>query len=451
VIYSPLLTDQYQLVMAYNYWKLGMAQREAVFHLSFRQLPEKCDYLVSAGLESVIEFLANFQFSSSDLSYLKKLQTHHAKLFSADFLDYLEQLTFTCDLHAIPEGVLSFAKEPILRIQGSILQCQLLETPLLNFIHFATLIATKASVLYSAAQSDPIIEFGLRRAHGPDGGLTASRSAFIGGCSGTSNALAGKLFDIPIQGTQAHSWIMAFPTELEAFRSVAQVMGNATILLVDTYKTVDGIKHAIEIGHSLQKEGHELAGIRLDSGDLLALSKEARRMLDEANLPHTKIIASGDLDEDIIRYLKSQHAPIDSWGVGTRLVTSYTQPALNAIYKLAAIKNSEGNWDYKMKISDDPQKLTLPGIQQIRRYSNQRDIIYNIRSDETLPSGGSDLLQPIFCNGKLVYQTPTLHQMRETCIAQVQAFSEHAPKPYPVELGTQLRAIIAHTTQSHEH
>ncbi len=440
--YSPLLTDQYQLVMAYGYWKLGMAEREAVFHLSFRQLPKNSEYMVSTGLQSVIGFLNAFHFSLSDLQYIKSLRNGNGPFFPAKFIDYLQELKFTCDLEAITEGNLVFAKEPIIRIQGPILQCQLLETPLLNFINFATLIATKASLLYQAAQADPIIEFGLRRAQGPDGGLTASRSAYIGGCVGTSNMLAGKLYDIPVHGTQAHSWIMAFPTELEAFHAFAQVMGAKTILLVDTYNTIEGVKNAIEVGHSLRKKGNELAGIRLDSGDLLLLSKEARRMLDEANMTQTKIVASGDLDENIIRYLKSKQAPIDSWGVGTRLVTAYDQPALNAIYKLSAIKNSEGQWQYKMKISDDAQKYSIPGIQQIKRYANQKDIIYEIKSEEKLPAGGNDLLHPIFRKGRQVYFSPNIHEIRERCINQVQTFSKNAPKPYPVNFGTKLQGIM---------
>jgi nicotinate phosphoribosyltransferase len=427
--------------MAYSYWKLGMAETETVFHLSFRSLPHQKQFMVGAGLHAVIDFINQFEFSDTELAYLSKQNHSDHALFEPDFLDYLRQLSLTCSLDATPEGTVVFAKEPILRVTGPIIQCQLLETALINFINFGTLITTKAAHVYQAAQGDAVIEFGLRRAQGPDGGLSASRYAYIGGCSATSNVLAGQLFDIPIQGTQAHSWVMAFPTELEAFQGFARVMGDQTTLLVDTYHTLEGIKNAITVGLALQQEGHHLAAIRLDSGNLLELSKQARLLLNEAGLTQTKILASGDLDEYIIEDLKSKQAPIDAWGVGTRLVTSYDQPALNAIYKLSAIKNKNGNWDYKMKISDSPHKSTLPGVQQIKRYPHQKDVIYDVELGAPSEAGGEDLLEPIFRKGQQCYTPPTIHQIREYCINEVQDFIDHAPKPYPVEIEPKLKAI----------
>lgn len=439
--YSPLLTDQYQLVMAYCDWQAGIAERQAVFHLSYRKLPSQSDFIVTTGLQLAIEFLNNFKFSDDDIAYLQSLTNGQGQLFSSEFLQYLRALRFTCDVDAIPEGNLIFPHEPVLRITGPILQCQLLETPLLNFFNFSSLIATKAAKVCLAAENDTVIEFGLRRAQGPNGGLTASRSAYIGGCHATSNTLAGKIYDLPIQGTQAHSWIMAFDSEIEAFRSFANAMGNNTVLLVDTYHSINGIKNAIEIGLQLKKQGKELAGIRLDSGNLLELSKVARQLLDNAGLTNTKIVASGDLDEYIIKDLKQQHAPIDSWGVGTRLVTAYDHPALNGIYKLTAIQNDQGNWNYKMKISDDLSKSTLPGIQQIKRYQNQKDLVYDISLNEKLPADGKDLLVPIFRQGKCVYSSPTIHEIRQFCLQEVHQFNKLGVNPYPVELSSKLKEM----------
>jgi nicotinate phosphoribosyltransferase len=445
---SALLTDHYQIMMAYSYWKLGMSEREAVFHLSFRKLPQKSSYMVAAGLEKAVHFLREFAFSQSDLNYLQSLHYENHSIFPDDFLQYLEKLSFTCDLDAAVEGTLIYAQEPVLRIQGPILQCQILESPLLNFLNFATLIATKASRVYLAAEGDPVIEYGLRRAQGPDGALTASRSAYIGGCSGTSNLLAGKLYGIPTQGTQAHSWIMAFPTEQEAFEKFGQVMKNMTSLLVDTYDTLKGVLHAIEVGQWLRKEGMELAAIRLDSGNLLELSRKSRALLDQAGFRSTQIIASGDLDENIIYTLKSNAAPIDAWGVGTRLVTSYDQPTLNTIYKLSALKNRKGQWEYKMKLSNDPNKATLPGILQVSRiYQDnvaKEDIIYDINIPEAInpEKNSTALLKPIFRKGKLVYPLPNLHEIRSQFLQNLRVYIEKSPKPYPVSIGPNLQKNI---------
>lgn len=453
--YSPLLTDQYQLVMAYSYWKLGMAEQQAVFSLSFRKLPLQSSYILLAGLQNVIDFIENFQFREDDISYLRQLGGSERKLFPNEFLNYLTRLNVTCDLDVIPEGTVVFEKEPVLRISGPILLCQLLETPLLNFLNFSSLIATKASLVCLAAKSDAVVEFGLRRAQGPDGGLTASRSAYIGGCQSTSNALAGKLYGIPLQGTQAHSWIMAFPTELEAFQDFAQVMQSDTSLLVDTYDTIQGVHHAIQVGKALQKRGQHLNAIRLDSGNLLQLSRKARYLLDQAGLTETKIMASGDLDEHIIHNLKANDAPINLWGVGTKLVTSFDQPALNAIYKLTALKNKQGDWEYKMKISNDSNKATLPGILQVKRYFKGdipiQDTIYDIELKEVNALKDADghitLLQPIFREGKLIYKAPTLKAIREEALRQVKNYVEYAPKPYPVRIDARLETTITNLTR----
>src|SRR5262245_13782 len=292
-----LLTDLYQLTMAYGYWKSGRAEREAVFHLFFRNAPFQCGYTLTAGLAPAIEFLQAFQFAQDDLAFLGTLRGNDDQpLFDRGFLDHLGTLRFACDVDAIPEGTAVFPQEPLLRIQGPILQCQLLETALLNLINFQSLIATKAARVCWAARGEQVLEFGLRRAQGVDGALAASRAAHIGGCAATSNVLAGQLFGIPVRGTHAHSWVMSFEAEEEAFRAYAEAMPNNAVFLVDTYDTLKGVEHAIAMGHWLRERGHELAGVRLDSGDLAWLSIEARRMLDAAGFPNAGIVATNDLD-----------------------------------------------------------------------------------------------------------------------------------------------------------
>ncbi len=440
---SALLTDQYELVMAQGYWQLEMAEQEAVFYLGYRSNPFGGDYVIACGLAEIIKYLVNYRFSESDIAYLQGLHSSDGEpTFSPKFLQYLSELKFTCSVDAVPEGTLVQPKEPLLRIQGPLLQCQILETALINFMNFASLIATKASRVYLAAQGDETMEFGLRRAQGPDGGVTASRAAFIGGCDSTSNLLAGKMYSIPIRGTQAHSWIMAFPSELEAFRAFAKTMKDKTVLLVDTYDTITGVNNAIKVGHELGSEGYDLAAVRLDSGDLVALSKITRQMLDEAGFTNTRIVASGDLDEYTIREMKESGAAINAWGVGTRLVTAYDQPALNTIYKLAAIKNDRGDWDYKLKISDAVKKTTLAGIHQVRRYSTHEkfmgDCVYDIElgiTDEFLPGAEQyeDLLVPIFKNGELVYEQPSIVAMQARTRLQLKMFLA-GDVEYPVAL-----------------
>jgi nicotinate phosphoribosyltransferase len=433
--------------MAYGYWKLGLHNREAVFHLIFRKHPFRGNYALAAGLGNVIDFLNNFHFTDTDIAYLKELKAPDGSvLFPEAFLTYLRHLTFTCDVDAIPEGTVVFPHEPLLRIKGPLLQGQLIESTLLNLINFQSLIATKASRVYLAAQGDSVLEFGLRRAQGPDGALSASRAAYIGGCEATSNVLAGKLYDIPVRGTHAHSWVTAFPDELAAFQGYADVMPNNCVLLVDTYDTVLGVKHAILVGKELRKQNAELRGIRLDSGDLGELSRKARVLLDEAGFPETKIIASNSLDEYVIAKLKQEGAPIDIWGVGTNLVTAYDHPALDGVYKLSALRDEKGEWQYKLKLSEQVVKVSNPGIYQIRRYFDEHgsvvDMMYDIElgiSEESeiisfdAPHSSvaikekvssEDLLVPIFSQGKLVYEQPTIHQMREQAIAAVANFTK---------------------------
>ncbi|HEY4784316.1 MAG TPA: nicotinate phosphoribosyltransferase, partial [Chthoniobacterales bacterium] len=351
---SPaLLTDLYQLTMAYGYWKQDRLDQEAVFHLTFREHPFQSGYTVACGLADAINYILHFHFRADDLAYLGELEgADGKKLFEPAFLDYLSTLDFSGSIEAIPEGAVVFPHEPLLRISGPLLECQLLETGLLNIINFQTLIATKAARICLAAKGAPVLEFGLRRAHGQDGALAATRAAYIGGCTATSNVLAGKVFGIPVRGTHAHSWVMSFPSEPEAFAAFAATLPGNTIFLVDTYDTLTGVRNAIEVGRVLRQQGHDLMGIRLDSGDLAYLSIQARRLLNEAGFEKTQILASNDLDENIISSLQSQGARIDAWGVGTKLVTAFDQPALGGVFKMGAVRSRGGNWVYKIKLSE---------------------------------------------------------------------------------------------------
>lgn len=450
-INSPLLTDLYQLTMAYGYWYQNIAEREAVFNLFFRKNPFNSDYAVSAGLASVIDYCKNFRFSDDELRYLATLTgAHDTPLFSQEFLDYLKNLKFQCDIDAMPEGELVFANEPFVRVKGPILQCQLIETALINLMNFASLIATKASRVYFASGGDSVIEFGLRRAQGPDGGMTASRAAFIGGCDSTSNVLAGKNYGIPVRGTVAHSWIMAYADEMLAFEKFVEALPQIAVLLVDTYDTIAGVKNAILIGKKLQKQNHQLLGIRLDSGDLAKLSKDARQLLDAAGFKDTQIIASGDLDEYRIAELKKANAPIDVWGVGTRLSTSYDQPSLDAAYKLGAIRDENNEWQYRLKKSDTPAKTTNPGILQVRRFYQNNDFVQDILFDELLGCEKSeaeqstkfrDLLVPIFKNGHCVYDIPPITESRKISIENVSNFKNSGKTGFALELDKKLAKV----------
>jgi nicotinate phosphoribosyltransferase len=456
-----LLTDLYQITMAYGYWKSGLTEKEAVFNLFFRRNPFQGGFTVACGLDYVIDFLQNFHFTQDDVEYLATLDGNNgALLFEEAFLKYLLDMKFDLDVEAIPEGTVVFPQEPLVRIKGSLIQGQLIETPLLNIINFQSLIATKSARMCMAAKGESVLEFGLRRAQGIDGGLAASRAAYIGGCHATSNVLAGKLFDIPVRGTHAHSWVMSFDTELEAFKAYAKAMPNNCIFLVDTFDTVEGVKKAIEVGKRLNEQGFKMGGVRLDSGDLAYLSIQARKLLDAAGFQDAAIVASNDLDEHIITSLKQQDAQITVWGIGTKLVTGHDQPALGGVYKIGAVREN-GRWDYKVKLSEQAIKVSNPGILQVRRfYSDSLCMADMIFDEENAPQGINtiidpldstrrknidasvqykDLLQPIFEKGKLVYQSPDIHQIRantqkelETLHNSILRFTN--PHQYPVGL-----------------
>jgi nicotinate phosphoribosyltransferase len=371
--------------MANGYWKLGRAEREAVFHLFFRVPPFAGGYAIAAGLRPALEYVEAYRFSDSDIEYLQSLTGNDgAPLFERDFLRYLAGLHLTCDIEAMPEGTVAFGQEPLLRVRGPILQGQLLETALLNIVNFQTLIATKASRICAAARGEQVIEFGLRRAQGIDGGLSASRAAYIGGCAATSNVLAGKLFGIPVRGTHAHSWVMSFDLEAEAFEGYAQVLPNNCVFLVDTYDTLEGVRRAIDVGRKLRERGHKLVGIRLDSGDLAYLSIAARKLLDDAGFPGAAILATNDLDERIIENLKQQGAQIAIWGVGTKLATAYDQPALGGVYKLGAVQDDRGEWQPKLKVSEQVVKTSIPGILQVQRFATADGFVGDMIYDERL-------------------------------------------------------------------
>jgi nicotinate phosphoribosyltransferase len=378
-------------------------------------------------------------------------------------------MEFACDIDAIPEGTIVFPHEPLLRVRGPILQAQIIETPLLNILNFQSLIATKAARVAHAARGEPVLEFGLRRAQGIDGGISASRAAYVGGCAATSNLLAGKLFNIPVRGTHAHSWVMSFDDEMEAFEAYARAMPNNCVFLVDTYDTLEGVRRAAEVGKWLRSQGHEMVGIRLDSGDLAYLSIEARKILDEAGFPNAAILASNDLDENVINSLKDQGAKIGVWGVGTRLATAYDQPALGGVYKLSAQRDPAGPWQYKIKLSEQTAKVSIPGVLQVRRFRNPSgefagDAIYNepsgisdaptivdpmdVTRRKTFSSATTfdDLLVPVFRTGKLVHSTPQLDDVRRRLRDQLAGFHGGVkrfvnPHQYPVGLEKRLHDL----------
>ena len=362
-----LLTDLYQLTMMSGYFKSGKTEDVAVFDLFFRR-NNIITYSVAAGLEQAIEYIRSIRFTEEDIAYLRSLH-----LFDEDFLEYLKGFRFTGDVYAVPEGTLVFPEEPIITVKAPVLEAQFVETALLNIVNHQTLIASKSAKIAYAAQGDSVMEFGLRRAQGPDAGVYGARAAVIGGCTSTSNVLAGQLFGIPVAGTHAHSWVMNFPSEYEAFKAYAAVFPDACMLLVDTYDTLrSGVPNAIRVFEELRAEGHEPVGIRLDSGDLAYLSKRARRMLDEAGFPNTVICASGDLDEYLIASLKNQGAKIDLWGVGTKLITSADMPSLGGVYKLSCLYPAGGGEVPKIKLSDNSDKITNPAFKDVWRIYDKK-------------------------------------------------------------------------------
>ena len=434
-----LLTDLYELTMMQGYYEKGQNEN-VIFDVFFRQNPCNNGYSVCAGLDQVIDYIKNLHFTYDDVDYLRGLG-----IFKEDFLHYLSGFHFSGDIYAIPEGTVVFPKEPLLKVVAPIMEAQLVETAILNIINHQSLIATKTSRIVFAANGDGIMEFGLRRAQGPDAGLYGARAAMIGGCVGTSNVLAGQMFDVPVMGTHAHSWIMSFPDEYTAFKTYAEMYPDNCTLLVDTYDTLkSGVPNAIRVFQEFKDAGKPLIkyGIRLDSGDLAYLSKEARKMLDEAGFPEATICASNDLDEFLLHDLKMQGAAIDSWGVGTNLITSKDCPSFGGVYKLAAIQNEEGEFVPKIKISENTEKITNPGNKTIYRIYEKAsgkikadlicfaDEVIDPKQDlllfdpmdtwkKTKLAGGTytvrDILLPIFKNGECLYKSPTLKEIAAYC------------------------------------
>ena len=434
-----LLTDLYEMTMMQGYFK-SANHDVAVFDAFYRKNPCDGGYAICAGLDQVIDYIKNLHFSAEDISYLRGLH-----IFDEDFLSYLENFRFSGDIYAIPEGTLIFPREPLIKVIAPIMEAQLVETAILNIINHQSLIATKSARVCYAAGSDGVMEFGLRRAQGPDSGTYGARAAVIGGCKGTSNVLAGQLFDVPVLGTHAHSWIMSFPDEYTAFKTYANLYPSACILLVDTYDTLkSGVPHAIRVFREMREAGIPLTyyGVRIDSGDLAYLSKQIRKMLDDAGFPDAVISASNDLDEYLIESLKLQGAEITSWGVGTNLITAKDNPAFGGVYKMAAIQKEDGNFVPKIKISENSEKITNPGNKTIYRIYDKAtgkiraDLI--CLADETFDeacdmnlfdpnepwkktriAGGTytlrELLVPVFENGKCVYDSPKVMDIQAAC------------------------------------
>ena len=474
-----MMTDLYQLTMMHGHF-MRNAKEEAVFDLFFREPTGNSSYAIVAGLEQAIEYIRDLKFTEEDIAYLDGLH-----LFSQEFLEYLKGFSFTGDLYAIPEGTPVFPGEPLIRVKAPIMQAQLVETALLTIVNHQTLIATKANrVCYAAGENGTVMEFGLRRAQGPDAGIYGARAAMIGGCVGTSNVLTGKMFDIPVLGTHGHSWVMSFDSELEAFRAYADTYPDACLLLVDTYDTIrQGIPNAITVFKELRAKGHEPLGIRIDSGDLAYLSKKARAMLDEAGFPNATITASSDLDEEVIFDLRAQGAKIDTWGVGTRLITSQNAPSLGGVYKLSALEKN-GEMIPKIKLSENKGKITNPGYKKVLRIYDKAkhkalaDLICldEEQYEETKPLTIFDpvdtwkklrltnytlreLLVPVFVRGKQVYHSPCLQDICAYAKQEMQTLWEEykrltKPHLYKVDLSEQLyelkQALIEAHTISHQ-
>lgn len=435
-----LLTDLYQLTMMQGYYKFGKTNKTAVFDLFFRENPFHAAFSVTAGLDQLIDYIEGLHFSDEDIAYLES-----TGIFEQDFLDYLRDFKFTGEIYAIPEGSVVFPGEPLVRVKAPIIEAQLIETTILCLINHQSLIATKAVRVNWAAKGDPVMEFGLRRAQGPDAGTLGARAAVIGGCVGTSNVLCAQLFDVAPKGTHAHSWVMSFDSEIEAFRAYAKLFPDMCILLVDTYDTLgSGVPNAIQVFREMKEAGihPKTYGIRLDSGDLAYLSKEAKKMLEEAGFPDAIISASSDLDEYLVRDLKLQGAKISLWGIGTKLITAQDNPSFGGVYKLAAESTEDGSLKAKIKLSDNPAKVTNPGYKKILRIYDKKtgkmkadlitlqDEVYDENEELTIfdPAntwkrmtfkGGSytlrEMLTPVFVDGKCVYERPSVMEIRSYC------------------------------------
>ena len=426
-----LLTDLYQLTMMYGYSKNDQMNKQAVFDVFYRGVGN--NYAVACGLEQVVDYILNLKFDEEDIAYLRSL-----KLFDEEFLGLLADFKFTGNIYAVPEGTVVFPQEPILTVKARLFEAQLVETAILCILNHQTLIATKTAKIVYATKGGAVAEFGLRRAQGPDAGIYGARAAMIAGCSSTSNVLAGKMFDVAVSGTHAHSWVMSFESELEAFRAYADMYPSKCLLLVDTYDTLkSGVPNAITVFNELRAKGYEPLGIRLDSCDLAYLSIEARKMLDDAGFPNAKIFASGDIDENVLQSLATQNACIDCWGIGTKLITSSDCPSLGGVYKLAAIEK-DGVLQPKMKMSDTPGKITNPGFKKIiRLYDNVTgkaiaDLIalkeenfddvseieifhpdFTWKRKKVTNFYCKELMQDIIIDGKLVYDLPSVKEIAE--------------------------------------
>ena len=462
-----LLTDLYQLTMGYGFYRQNKHEEEVVFDLFFRK-NALITYSLFAGLEQAMDYLLNWHFSDADVDYLRSLN-----LFSEDFIEYIRNMKFTGDVYAVREGEPVFPGEPILTVKAPLIQAQFAETALLNIINHQTLIATKSSKICRATAGNGIVmEFGLRRAQGPDAGISGARAAIIGGCQSTSNVIAGQLFDVPVAGTMAHSWVMDYPTEYEAFRAYADAYPDNCLLLVDTYDTLrSGVPNAIKVFRELREAGHTPKGIRLDSGDLAYLSKKARKMMDEAGFPEAKICVSGDLDERSINSLIQQGAKIDSWGVGTRLITSEDLPALGGVYKLSAVIGKDGSVTPKIKLSDNTAKITNPSFKKLYRlYDRENNMaiadyitMHDEEVDDTKPLTlfhpvetwkkheaenfyAVELQHTIVKGGKLVYEFPKLKEIQAFSKGQLARFWEEylrldVPQLYKVDLSKKLHTL----------
>ncbi|NIA13877.1 MAG: nicotinate phosphoribosyltransferase [Nitrospiraceae bacterium] len=469
-----LLTDYYELTMMAGYLKEGRSEQQVSFDYFFRSLPPHAGFAIAAGLEPFLDYVENLRFDEDDIEYLRSLGT-----FDDDFLDYLREFRPQCNVQAIPEGTIVFPQEPVVQVSGTIFETQLLESALLNMLNYQTLIATKAARVCLAADGDPVLEFGLRRAHGPDGGISGSRAAYIGGCVGSSNVMAGKVYGIPVSGTHAHSWVMSFPSELEAFRAFARNFPERCTLLVDTYDTIEsGVPNAIKVFEEMRAGGHDIRpAIRLDSGDLAKLSKAAYRMMTEAGLEDPLIVASNDLEEDLIADLKRQGAKINAWGVGTHLITARDCPSLNGVYKLVALREGD-TWLPRIKISSNTEKATDPGRKLLVRYycdggqpvgdvmymdgeswSVSGTVVARQRSHPYLNSRfrdvseGVELLEPVMQAGRRVAPSPDIHEVRRRALSQIATLPEEFkrlrnPEIYRVALSKQMGDLKAGMLQN---
>ena len=460
-----MLMDFYELTMGNGYLENGMGDTIVYFDMFFRRVPENGGYAIFAGLEQVIDYIESIKFTDSDIDFLRS-----KKIFCEDFLDYLKDFKFSCDVWAVPEGTPIFPNEPLVTVRGPVIQAQLIETMLLLILNHQSLIATKASRIVRAAQGRPVMEFGSRRAQGADGAIYGARAAYIGGCAGTACTISDREFSVPAMGTMAHSWVQLFPSEIEAFRAYAECYPDNCVLLVDTYNVLkSGIPNAIKVFDEVLKPmGARPKGVRIDSGDITYLSKKCRKMLDDAGYPDCQIVASNSLDEYIIRDMLLQGAKIDMFGVGERLITSKSEPVFGGVYKLVAVEDNDENIITKIKISENVVKITTPGFKQVHRLYSKSDsraiadviTMHGETIDNNKPYTifdpehtwkkktvtdfySRELLKPIFEKGKCVYECPDLNVLREYCKMEIDGLWDEVkrfenPHTYYVDLSEKL-------------